>query len=432
MNLDYDDLLEVIGKDIPLSFCFKLKDKATIVDRLKAAGLPRANNPKWEAARLSVYAEAVKAYPTKRWISYSRNRNGYYGFGKRYFGTAYNYERVIDAVDQGAKCGLLENKKETCYSSRQSTFRATPELVRLFRDADYAFQFFDEIRLRKSPPDEGGRKWKTGKGWTKVKRRSQLVGYADDADTHRMRAEVQTINEFLGRMQLALPDALELQQKDVLSNIGRYVEFDDRCLLITPLRMFRSFCRGTFDCGGRAYGWWQQLSKDLRSQILLEGETVAEPDFSQLHATILYAQRGLCVPGDAYTVPGHSRDTIKKTFQMIVNARTTQAAIGAVQKELKAANLQHDKTSAARIVRAVKAAHPKIKDDFASDKGVKMMRTDSDIIVMVMLTLVNENIPFLPVHDSIICRQRDVEHVMKVMEDSFLQVFPGFPCKVKC
>jgi len=214
--------------------------------------------------------------------------------------------------------------------------------------------------------------------------------------------------------------------------LGRFIKFDDKCLLVSPLRIYRSFCRGSFDRGGRAYGWWQGLSKELRAQILLNGEAVVEPDFSQFHATILYAQRGLQVPGDAYTVPGYPRNTIKLAFNVIINARTTQAAIGAVQKELKKAGLAWDKGTAAGIVRAVKAVHPAIKEDFASDKGVAMMRKDSDIIIRVMLTLVEENIPFLPVHDSIVCRRMDKQRVMEVMGNSFLKEFPGFPCRVKC
>ena len=214
--------------------------------------------------------------------------------------------------------------------------------------------------------------------------------------------------------------------------LGRFVILDDRCVLMSELRIYRSFCRNSFELGGRCYGWWQQLRKKHRSQILLDGEGVVEPDFSQLHATILYAQRGLVVPGDAYTIPGYDRDTIKIAFQVIVNARTTQAAIGAVQKKLKKAQLQWDRSYAAQIVRAVKAAHPKLKGDFGRDKGVAMMRKDSDVIVKVMLKLVEKNVPFLPVHDSIVCRKSDKDLVIKIMEESFLEVFPGFPCKVKC
>ena len=45
--------------------------------------------------------------------------------------------------------------------------------------------------------------------------------------------------------------------------------------------------------GGRAYGRWQDLPKNRRLQLRIEGEPVAEPDFAQMHASVLYAQRGL-------------------------------------------------------------------------------------------------------------------------------------------
>jgi len=430
----YDGYEHEEERDLPLSFCFDVKNIALIVDRLKLLGYPRAKNAHWEAARLSIFAEAVAAYDTGKWISYSRNKN-YYSYLGRYFGTAYSFDRVTGSIDQAAefKIPLLMNRKVHCYSSMQSTLRATTELVKLFEDVEFEFQHFDVIRLREDPPVEEGKPkstFKKGKGWTKVKKRSRLIGYADTDDTVRMRNDLNIINSHLGGVKLTLPSVFDIEFDD-RKRLGRFVRFDDRCVLVSQLRTYRSFCRGSFDLGGRAYGWWQQLSKELRSQILLDGEEVVEPDFSQLHATMLYALRGLPVPGDAYTIPGYERDTIKIAFNVIINARTTQAAIGAVQKELKAAALQHDKAYAAQIVRAVKAAHPDIKEDFGSDKGVMLMRKDSDIIVKTMLVLVDERIPFLPVHDSIVCRRNDKNRVMQVMKDSFLEIFPGFPCKVK-
>ena len=429
---DYDDEEE---KDLPLAFCFDVKDTAKIVDRLKALGYPRAKNARWEAARLSIFAEAVAAYDTGRWISYSRNKN-YYSHLGRYFGTDYSFDRVPGSIDQAAefRIPLLINRKVTCYSSKQSTIKATIELVKLFEDIDFEFRHVDVIRLREDPPKDDKKPktaWKKGKGWTKVKKRSRLIDYAETVETARMRGELDIINRHLGKVDFQLPTVLGMDQLD-RKRLGRFVLFDDKCVLVSPLRICRSFCRGSFDYGGRAYGWWQGLSKELRSQILLGGEDVVEPDFSQLHATILYAQRGLPVPGDAYTIPGFDRDTIKLAFNVIINARSSQAAIGAVQKELKKAELQWDRSYAAQIVRAVKAAHPELKGDFASDKGVAMMRKDSDIIIKVMLKLVDLDILFLPVHDSIVCRRRDKDTVMTIMEQSFLEVFPGFTCKVKC
>ena len=83
------------------------------------------------------------------------------------------------------------------------------------------------------------------------------------------------------------------------------------------------------------------------------------------------------------------------------------------------------------MVKAIKDAHRDIKEDFASDQGVFMMRKDSDILISVMLQLVNLGIPFLPVHDFIICPAKDVNEVIRIMEESFLQAFPGIPCRAK-
>ena len=296
-------------RDIPLLFYFTIKNKAVIVDRLKALGYPKPKNAHWEAARLSIFAEAVAAYDIGREISYSRNQNFYSHLG-RYYGTAFSFDRVVGSIDQaaefktpsGEKCPLLESYKVTCYSKKQSTFKATPRLVELFEDVDFEFQFFDVIRLREDPPIDERKsktKWKKVKGWMKVKKRSRLIDYVETDETRRMRAEIEKINAYLENVGFRLPPVLAMDKAD-RKRLGRFIEFDEKCVLQGPLKIHRSFCRGSFNYGGRAYGWWQQLSKELRAQILLGGEKVAEPDFSQFHATILYAQRGLKAPDDAY------------------------------------------------------------------------------------------------------------------------------------
>lgn len=59
------------------------------------------------------------------------------------------------------------------------------------------------------------------------------------------------------------------------------------------LLLQRSFCRGSFDMGGRFYGLIQHLDEDARERLLIDGEPVAELDFSALHTLMLYHEDGI-------------------------------------------------------------------------------------------------------------------------------------------
>jgi hypothetical protein len=70
-------------------------------------------------------------------------------------------------------------------------------------------------------------------------------------------------------------------------------------------KLYRIFNRGSFSNGGRFYGtWWQQIPKEIRPQLLIDGEPTIEHDYPQLHPNMLYAQIGARLEGDAYAVDG--------------------------------------------------------------------------------------------------------------------------------
>jgi len=62
----------------------------------------------------------------------------------------------------------------------------------------------------------------------------------------------------------------------------------------------RAFNRGSFSLGGQLHGWWRSLPKGRRRQLVLNGEAIVEPDFEQMHVSMLYAISGQYLEGDAY------------------------------------------------------------------------------------------------------------------------------------
>ena len=102
--------------------------------------------------------------------------------------------------------------------------------------------------------------------------------------------------------------------------------------------MYKRQFNETFERGGRFYGgFWQQVGKDHRKHIRLNGERVIEIDFSGWNIQLLYARKNISYyekygsRADPYDIhvpeindPAYRRWLIKTLMLIAVNA-TTQA-----------------------------------------------------------------------------------------------------------
>lgn len=214
--------------------------------------------------------------------------------------------------------------------------------------------------------------------------------------------------------------------------------------------------------GGRFYGSYQNLPKVDRKRILIDGEQTIELDFNSLHIAILFAQAGLPLLSDPYTIEGYDRDAIKQVFLKLtntsnLNALKSQITISGdpVKKEQyirykmrldiykvhKALGLRctkpfipdwyhhfiedlPDHVSGRELIEIIKARHPAIANRFGeADIGLKLQRVDSEIMAKAMTTLASKDIPILPVHDSVICRVNDEARVRIALYRSTNELF---------
>ena len=289
------DLSGPVGlRDMPL--CFRWK-----AERSAIAGLclPPARDGNHEDARTAVLTQALLADEVKRWVSFSR-RKAYYAARRRYFGTSFTYRNVLDAVADGVNAGLLEEDRALPGSrGRQSRFRATPILASHLKDCPVRFEPHEVICLRNHD--------------------GQPVAYTDTERTRRMREEVERINSNMRQIALGLvaPGVRKVGRHWVISG--------DQIPSYTPMRS-RVFNRGSFEKGGRLYGWFQGLPSKYRAAMTIDGEPVLEPDYAQLHAQIIYAMRDIPLDGDAYETGEFPRNDGKLAFNIAVNAEKLTAA----------------------------------------------------------------------------------------------------------
>ena len=214
--------------------------------------------------------------------------------------------------------------------------------------------------------------------------------------------------------------------------------------------------------GGRYYGDIQTMRKTERMMLKIDGEETVEPDFKALHLCMLYARRGVQldpINNDPYKIDGFDRPTVKLAMLSFINSEHIKAFKRNITKsgnpEIK--ELYHkyqadnktfvlrssqgfpakepfespsirgfiegmpDGINGGELVASLLKTHHEIKDDFGTkDIGLKLQFSDSEIMSKILTTLSNENIPVIPVHDSVRCKKTDLDRVIEVMHESYL------------
>ncbi|TXN51066.1 hypothetical protein FV227_09640, partial [Methylobacterium sp. WL119] len=383
-------------------------------DLASAAGLSELGRHSYRRARNSVLASLVLAGDSDRpWVSYSRSSDFYAAEG-RYEGTDYSLTNLKLAVAEFTEAGLIEEMRSKRGShlthGYQSRMIATDKLMTLAEGVDLTYVGTRCPLVMKA--EDGSR-----------------VAYRETAQTRRLVAEVEDINSYLGGIEVGISaDASPDDWQHTRHHI-RARKVKDNCETWTCVRptpspeVFRVFGRGRWDRHGRWYGWWQNLPKARRAELLINNELCIEPDFACLHPTLLYALRGVVLQHDPYELRGWDRSAGKLALNVSINAPTVNSAIQALLQ--KRGDKKGDGSPAwaygpvetRRIVEAVKKANPVIANDIGSDAGVRLMSIDSGMAHAVMKRSRATGISVLPVHDSFIAPGSRGMEVSGIMSD---------------
>jgi len=227
----------------------------------------------------------------------------------------------------------------------------------------------------------------------------------------------------------------------------------------------RSF-KGSLELGGRFFtiGTVQTRPKIIRAEFLIDGERVIEPDFKAIHWVIMYAMAGIRLnpkDNDPYIIDGFDREVAKLcmlTFANSSNISSFKANITKssnprnkkIMKEYKQAMITFmDDVKAGRLARepnkpllakgfieglpdyidadelvdSIQAKHHQIADLMnRPDVGLKLQYIDGQIMARILSALSSEDIPTIPVHDSVICKESDLDRVVEVMKEAFKYV----------
>lgn len=388
----YDD---ETGRDRALDFHWRV-DKAA----LYRAHVVATTDKRQTRVLASILACAVAA-GSDGWVSYSRDRDFYAAAG-RYQGLDYSYAHVLRGVGEAVAQGLIVEQRampgDHLRTGRQSRYQATHDLLSAFEDIPL-------IQDRRREPlvlrDENGR----------------LVDYPETRLTRRMRQEIEGVRAYLRDVKVDLPEDKNWRTR------GRVVE------AYSPKRggwasfaphpendIVRIFGRGRrgLDRHGRWYGWWQSIPKARRQELRINGEIIVEPDFTCLHPTLLYAMRGHVLRHDPYETGQFPRSDGKLALNIALNATSLNAAASSLMHR---PGWSHGWGYTHDLLKAVVARNSAIARDIGADRGIQLMRIDSDMARDVMRGCEKAGIGVLPIHDSFIAPRSSEGTVTAIMAD---------------
>ena len=186
---------------------------------------------------------------------------------------------------------------------------------------------------------------------------------------------------------------------------------------------------------GKGAGHYMGLKRETRKcDVLLNGETLPEPDFDSMQFAILYAMMGRPAPKNIYVYDKQThpiqREVMKQLGVVVLNT-TPKSFKGAVLGGLIEKAIDGDLPIEAvdwfnQNYATLKAKFYKRNEPISHMFGIgivyKLMQIEAKILEKAMLTLIEAGIPFLPIHDSMKVRQKDAEFVIEVMTRSSLSV----------
>ena len=190
----------------------------------------------------------------------------------------------------------------------------------------------------------------------------------------------------------------------------------------------RIFSRNSWELNGRWNGgFWQNLPKYMRRDILIDGEPTDEIDYSGLHPSLLALKQGYRLSGDPYDLGKHvcpriplqdQRKVVKQLVLIGINAKNRNAAFRAFQSD----NKGYKKADLEQVLDAFVDKHPYLADSICADQGIKLMNVDSKLTTHIINQFVALGKPILPIHDSYIVKTEDRQLLRSAMSKACVDV----------
>lgn len=242
--------------------------------------------------------------------------------------------------------------------------------------------------------------------------KAQLVHYEDNEVSNGFRSITKRLNAHLAQMRMEF-----MEPERPSTTTGILIDTRNR-------KMKRVFTRERWDSCGRYYGnlWWLPLSKEERlDRIRLNGEKVAELDFSSMLIRLAYGRVGIEPPsGDQYAISGFERS--RAGIKLVTCARFFDRP-GRGRKKLpkggKALFHPEELQPVGSVLAAITAHHAAIAGLFAAGVGHDLLFAESQVLTEILSRFTEAGLSYLPVHDAVYLPLSQIEQGKKIMEEVF-------------
>ena len=357
------------------------------------------------------------------YASIHKNRNRY---STSRYSKQHSYRIHIERAYTGLiRLGYIKEMKKGYFDGFGgflTRYRATQKLRLLFADFDVRVL---PVLMVSDAPDEVIQVKKVekevDKKTGKLKRKSVFIDYRDTHKTNQMRQNVDKINENIKKVWIDIEQDDD-EWRELRYRLKQESDSDTPPHNLANRTLYRVFADTSFETGGRFYGgWWQNIPKEFRKKLLINGKRTVEFDYSGLHPALLYARVRAVIPDDPYEIGLDSkhRRQVKKAFNAMLNAdhdlrsppkKLPVKEMGLPWKDLK---------------QRIKDKHSAISDYFGTGEGLKLQYTDSCIAEELMLRFIDEKsgTALLPIHDSFIVHHGYAHELRDMMLEIFERDF---------
>ena len=283
--------------------------------------------------------------------------------------------------------------------------------------------------------------------WQKIKPNTDTIilrnhdpvtkkGYRIPEPTSRvvrqMRSQVNRINAFIAKHAICLLVENNRLLK-IVDRAGRWRGGVDpkppAMINFSNVSMRRIFSRSSMRLGGRLYGgWWQNLKKEERVHITINGFRTIEVDFDALHPSMVIHMAGAQLPdGDLYNIddsPDYDKDIEPYKTHRGVIKRFVLAKLNDLEGKHRFSK-KDEKTlglSRPQLLARINKRMPGVTEQFNTDIGLKLQRLDSEIAVLVITKMMDKGHVVLPVHDSFICDFVVWKELKLAMTEAYFEV----------
>ncbi|HEX2787595.1 MAG TPA: hypothetical protein VHP32_06780 [Ignavibacteria bacterium] len=355
-----------------------------------------------------------------QWCAYSRAKT-YYSGASRYRYNFMTYDLVVKTMDALAITGYLT--QEIGYNNPEygkgvlSKFYPTNKINELFTTD---MTLVDNIQIKEVEPTE----------YIILKARNSeknvYLDYDDNANIIRKRLLLKEYNLVRQACRFELPGSinenLEFMKKySVKKNLnGNYDLFNPYIV-----RIFS----GDFKRGGRFYrGIESNMPKELREQLMINGQKTVEVDYSCMHIRMLYNMMGIDYKDDAYAALAQGDPDLRKKYKLTglisINSTNETNSIGAMRNEFRNNGLCKDSNELTnknmmQYLTSWKTEHARIARFFNKDVGVKLQYKDSKISERIIKHFTKKGEPVLCIHDSFIVREGLKDELKECMVKSY-------------